>query len=77
MDEVTQLFYDKDADVLYVSIGKPRPAISREVGDDVLLRVDPDSGDVVGMTIINLSSRFGTLSEPATLPVSMALSEVQ
>lgn len=76
MDEVTQLFYDREADILYLSIGAPRPAISREVGDDVLLRVDPESGDVVGMTIINLSSRFASLSEPATLPVSIEMHEV-
>lgn len=76
MDEVNQLFYDKDADVLYLSIGAPRPAISREVGDDVLLRLDPDSGAVVGMTILNLSGRFASVSEPATLPVSIELHEM-
>lgn len=75
MDEMTQLYYDRDADVLYLSIGEPRNAISREVGDDVLLRVDPETGVVVGMTIINLSTRFASLDEPATLPVSIALHE--
>ena len=76
MDEVNQLFYDKDADVLYLSVGAPRPAISREVGDDVLLRLDPNSGAVVGMTILNLSGRFTSMSEPATLPVSIELHEM-
>lgn len=75
MDKVTQLFYDRDADVLYLSIGEPRRAISREVGDDVLLRVDPDTDAVVGLTIMNLSSRFGELESPQSIPVTIDLHE--
>jgi uncharacterized protein YuzE len=56
-ESMMQLAYDREADVLYLSIGDPRPAISREIGDDVLLRVDPNTGDVVGLTILNLSTR--------------------
>ena len=40
MEKVTQLFYDAEGDVLYLSIGEPRPAVSQELGEDVLLRVD-------------------------------------
>lgn len=49
--------YDREADVLYLSIGSPRPAVSRELGDDVLLRLDAVTGEVVGLTILNLSTR--------------------
>lgn len=49
--------YDREADVLYLSVGSPRPAISRELGDDVLLRLDAETGQVVGLTILNLSTR--------------------
>lgn len=75
MDKVTQLFYDREADVLYLSIGEPRRAISREIGDDVLLRVDPETDDVVGLTIMNLSSRFGELESPQSIPVTIDLHE--
>ncbi|MEP0763334.1 MAG: DUF2283 domain-containing protein [Chloroflexota bacterium] len=73
MDKVTQLFYDAEGDVLYLSIGEPRPAISQEVGDDVLLRIDPDTGEIVGLTVLNLSSRFGSAQLPQSLPVEMDL----
>lgn len=73
MDKVTQLFYDAEGDVLYLSIGEPRPAISQEVGDDVLLRIDPNTGEIVGMTVLNLSSRFGSVQLPQSLPVEMDL----
>ena len=51
-----QLAYDREAEVLYISIGVPRPAISREIGDDVLLRVDPQRGEIDGLTVLNLST---------------------
>lgn len=73
MDKVTQLFYDAEGDVLYLSIGEPRPAILQEVGDDVLLRIDPDTGEIVGLTVLNLSSRFGSAQLPQSLPVEMDL----
>jgi uncharacterized protein YuzE len=57
MAQMMHLDYEKEAVVLYVTLGKPRKAISRDVGDDVLLRLDAESGEVVGMTLLNLSSR--------------------
>lgn len=71
MDKMTQIFYDKTSDVLYLSVGNPRPAISEELGDDILLRVDPETEEVVGLTILNLASRFSTLETPQTLPVEI------
>ena len=71
MDEMTQLFYDAEGDVLYLSIGEPRAAVSQEIGNDVLLRVDPETGEVVGLTVLNLSSRFGSAQFPQSLPISI------
>lgn len=76
MDKVTQVLYDKESDVLYLSIGDPRSAISREIGDDVLLRVDPDTDEVVGLTILNLSARFASIQTPQSLPVEMMLRDL-
>ena len=76
MEKVTQLFYDRESDVLYLSIGEPRRAISREIGDDILLRVDPETHDLVGLTIMNLSTRFGEITSPQSLPVGIDLHEL-
>ncbi len=73
MAEVTTLFYDKEGDVLYLTIGEPQVAISREMGDDVLLRVHPETGKIVGMTILNFASRFSDLNREQPLPVQMEL----
>jgi uncharacterized protein YuzE len=71
--DLTQLLYDAETDVLYLSRGEPRPSISRELGDDVLLRVDVNTGEIVGLTILNLAAHFGSLSTPQSLPIKIDL----
>jgi uncharacterized protein YuzE len=66
-----QLAYDREADVLYLSVGEPRPAISREVGDDLLLRIEAKTGDVVGLTVLNLSTR-----DSETLPIAVDFHQI-
>ena len=73
MGKMTEIFYDAESDVLYLSVGEPRAAVSQELGDDVLLRVDPETDEVIGLTVFNLSARFGSVQNPQTLPVEMAL----
>jgi uncharacterized protein YuzE len=52
------LDYDQEADVLYASLGSPQPAVSDEVGEDLLLRYCPPSRDVVGITIVNFRRHY-------------------
>lgn len=73
MDKMPQLFYDAESDVLYLSIAQPRPAITQELVDDVLLRVDPETSEIIGLTVLNLSSRFGSVHLPQSLPIEMDL----
>ena len=48
--------YDKEADVLYLTFRKPQRAKKTvETDDDVLIRTDGDQ--IVGITILNASSR--------------------
>lgn len=53
-----QYFFDREADVLYVSKGAPRADVeSEEVGDGVIARLDPVTKEVVGFTILNFLKR--------------------
>ncbi len=74
MAEMTTLFYDKEGDVLYLTIGEPQEAVSREMGNDVLVRVHPETGKIIGMTILNFASRFSNMEQEQPLPVRMELS---
>ncbi len=50
------VFYDKKADVLYISFGSPRKASDSELTDnDIIVRkVD---GKIVGLTVLSFSKR--------------------
>ena len=50
--------YDEEADVLYLSIGEPRPAVGVDLGDGVILRYDEVGKEVVGITFIGLRERL-------------------
>ena len=49
--------YDEEADVLYISIGAPRPAVGADVGDGVIVRYDEKEKEVVGITIMGFRTR--------------------
>jgi uncharacterized protein YuzE len=58
--------YDEDADVLYLSVGEPRPAVGMDIGEGVIVRYDEGRREVVGLTLIGLRSRLmGSLSSAA------------
>jgi uncharacterized protein YuzE len=50
--------YDEEADVLYISIGKPRSAVGVDIGEGVIVRWDEKKKEVVGLTIIGLRERL-------------------
>ena len=41
MEEGLRFSFDKEADVLDISIGMPKKAVSREIEDDFFVRIDP------------------------------------
>ena len=50
--------YDEEADVLYISIGQPRPALGVDIGEGVILRYDESEHEVVGITMVGLRHRL-------------------
>jgi uncharacterized protein YuzE len=50
--------YDEDADVLYLSLGEPRPAVSVDLGEGIIARYDEGEKEVVGLTVLGLRSRL-------------------
>lgn len=49
--------YDREKDILYVTLGDSDSALCIEQGDGFLVRIDPESGEVVGFTVIDFSQR--------------------
>ena len=50
--------YDQEADVLYVSLGKPREGVSVEVDEGTFIRIDPYTDEIVGITILDFKQRY-------------------
>ncbi len=50
--------YDEEADVLYVSIGEPLPAVGVDIGDGMVLRYDEAHHALVGLTVIGLRAKL-------------------
>jgi uncharacterized protein YuzE len=50
--------YDAEADVLYISVGEPRNAEGMDIGEGIIARVEPQTMEVVGLTIIGLRQRM-------------------
>ena len=71
-------WFDKEGDVLDISIGKPKNSVSKEIGGDILLRVDPATNNVVGFTILNFERRFKGSKKPEeiSLPIAGSLKMV-
>ena len=70
------LDYDSKADTLYVSIGKPQEAVTVEPQEGILLRVHPDSGDLVGMTILHFNRRLNEKGDRLTANIPLIPSDL-
>jgi uncharacterized protein YuzE len=49
--------FDKEADVLYLSLGEPREAVAVDISNGVIARYNEDSETIVGITLIGLRQR--------------------
>ena len=76
MADALRFAYDQTADVLDISVGRPKRAISREVQDDIFVRLDPKTHKVIGFSIINFTAWLKDTNAAQPLPVtgSFALS---
>ncbi len=69
MEEGLRFSFDKEADVLDISIGKPTKAISKEIEDDFFVRVDPKTQKVVGFSILNFERWFKDEKDKKVVPI--------
>ena len=56
--------YDAEADILYISFGNPKNAEGVDIGEGTIIRIQPATKEIIGVTILNplhrtLSSLMG------------------
>lgn len=76
MEKKLKFFFDKKGDVLDIAIGETKRAISKELGNDVVMRIDPKTKEIVGFTILNFEKRFEHLNKSETLPITATFAQV-
>ncbi len=64
-----KLSFDTKADVLYCSFGEPREAIGVELENGVIVRLNPETDEVVGYTVVDFLKRFLDDHTAITLPM--------
>ena len=45
------LDYDKDTDIMYVRHAQPRPGTNIDISEEVWLRIEPETGEILGFEI--------------------------
>ena len=72
--EKMMFWFDKEGDILDISIGRPQKALSREIGNDIILRINQETDEIVGFTILNFEKRFKGHEKPeeVSLPITGA-----
>ena len=76
MERKLKFFYDKEGDVLDIAIGDPTESISKELENDIIMRLDPHTDEIVGFTILNFEERFEHLDSSETLPIAATFSHI-
>ena len=66
--EKVTIDYDNGADVLYLSFGNPRKAITEEAGD-IGIRLDEKTNELVGITVIDFMKKFKKKHEPIEVSI--------
>lgn len=69
MEKMILCSYNKDADELNISLGKPQKAISLEVGDEVYVRLHPKTKKILGFTILHFEERAVKGEKAFALPL--------
>ena len=73
MGESLKLRYDRESDILYIDLRPPySEQESEELGDEVVARLNPETGDVENLEVLFFSTRL-LRGDSLQLPVSATL----
>ena len=73
MEKGLNFHYDREADILYISKQQPcKEQESEEIGDDVIVRLNPETGEIESLEVLFFSTRL-LRGELFNLPISADL----
>ena len=69
MDKKMFMSYDKEADVMYLSFDEGAIAEAEEIESGVFARHEPNTKELVGLTVANFSRKFGGKLKEVVIPL--------
>jgi len=69
MEKTLNFTYDKEGDILDISFGQPKNAVSEEVSEDIFIRLEPKTKKIIGFMILNFEEKFGRTRKIEKLPI--------
>ena len=66
-NDMLDVDYDEENDVIYASLGPPQAALSYEISKDVWLDYIPPNRTVVGITVLNFLKHYPVTNKTALL----------
>ena len=69
MEKALNFAYDKEGDILDISLGQPKGAISEEISEDFFVRLEPKTKQILGFMILNFERKFGRSHKAEILPI--------
>lgn len=71
MEQTLTCSYDPASDEFNLNLGDVKQAILAEIGDEVYVKLDPESKAILGLTILHFQKRFrrGKKVKAVTLPL--------
>lgn len=70
MEKMILCSYNKNSDELNISIGKPKKAVSLEIGKEIYVRLHPKTKEIIGFTILHFEERSAKKDESFALPLT-------
>ncbi len=67
MEKKIRVVYFPPSDELNILLGEARDSVLQEIGDEIYVRLDPKTNQVLGISILNFEER--TKGEGEVLPV--------
>lgn len=58
MEKALKFSYYSPSDELNIHFDEPKPCISKEIADEIYIRLDIKTREIVGLTILNFRQRF-------------------
>ena len=68
MKKKIYISYDNEADVMYLNFGKQVKAVGEEIEEGIFARYDPKTEELIGLTVINFSKKFGGEPKGIAIP---------